>query len=134
MSDIAEPLNALVQKDAQFAMTKECINALATLKRHLVQAPILAYPRFEPQASEFMLQTDASAVHLGLGAVLEQDGHVITYASRFLTAPQHHYSVIQRECLAVVHALKQFHHYLLGRPSSSCWYKNWLMVCYVGGH
>ena len=112
-SDIAEPLNSLTQKGAQFAMTKECIDAFATLKQHLVQAPILAYPRFEPQASEFMLQTDASAV--GLGAVLEQDGHVIAYASRSLTASERHYSVIQRECLAVVYALKQFRHYLLGR-------------------
>lgn len=112
-SDIAEPLNALTRKGVQFAMTKECIDAFATLKQHLVRAPILAYPRFEPQASEFMLQTDASAV--GLGAVLEQQGHVIAYASRSLTASERHYSVIQRECLAVVYALKQFRHYLLGR-------------------
>ena len=30
--------------------------------------------------------------------------------------PECQYSVIQRECLAVVYALKQFRHYLLGRP------------------
>lgn len=52
---------------------------------------------------------------MGLGAVLEQDGHVIAYASRTLTAPERQYSIIQRECLAVVYALKQFRHYLLGR-------------------
>jgi len=80
---------------------------------HLTQAPVLAYPCFDHQASEFSLQTDASSV--GLGAVLEQDGHVIAYASRSLTASERQYSVIQRECLAVVFALKQFRHYLLGR-------------------
>ena len=74
-SDIAAPLNALTQKGVQFVVTKECMDVFAALKQHLVQAPVLAYPRFDPQASEFMLQTDASAV--GLGAVLEQDGHVI---------------------------------------------------------
>ena len=52
---------------------------------------------------------------MGLGAVLEQDGHVVVYASRSLTTPEQQYSVIQRECLAVIYALKQFRHYLLGR-------------------
>ena len=61
-----------------------------------------------------LLQTDASAV--GLGAVLEQQGHVIAYASRSLTSSECNYSVIQRECLAIVFVLKQFRHYLLGRP------------------
>ena len=74
----------------------------------------MAYPQFHRNATEFILLTDASAV--GLGAVLEQDGHVIAYASRSLTAPECQYSVIQRECLAVVYAVKQFRHYLLGRP------------------
>ena len=37
------------------------------------------------------------------------------YASRSLTASERQYSVIERECLAVVYALKQFRHYLLGR-------------------
>lgn len=57
--------------------------------------------------------TDASAT--GLGAVLEQGSKVIAYASRTLTKAEQNYSVIQRECLAIVFALKQFRHYLLGR-------------------
>ena len=92
-SDIAAPLNALTQRGVQFVVTKECMDVFAALKQHLVQAPVLAYPRFDHQASEFMLQTDASAV--GLGAVLEQDGHVIAYASRSLTPSERQYSVIQ---------------------------------------
>ena len=79
----------------------------------MTEAPILAYPRFDHQASPFILQTDASAV--GLGAVLEQDGHVIAYASRTLSTSECNYSVIQRECLAIVWGTKQFRHYLLGR-------------------
>ena len=112
-SDIATPLNALTQKGAEFSWTQACGNAFEALKQHLVDAPVLSYPRFGSEASTFVLQTDASAV--GLGAVLEQDGHVIAYTSRSLTAPERQYSVIQRECLAVVHALKQLRHYLLGR-------------------
>ena len=112
-ADIAAPHHALTQKCVPFAWTPECAEAFMALKDHLVHAPVLAYPRFDSSASEFQLQTDASAV--GLGAVLEQDGHVVAYGSRSLTAPEQQYSVIQKECLAVVYALKQFRHYLLGR-------------------
>lgn len=61
-----------------------------------------------------MLHTDASS-H-GVGAVLEQDGRVIAYVSRALTAAERNYSVIQKECLAIVYATKQFCQYILGRP------------------
>lgn len=80
-----------------------------------MKTPVLAYPSFEQNAAEFILQTDASAV--GLGAVFEQQGRVIAYASRSLTSSERNYSVIQRECLAIIFALKQFRHYLLGHPS-----------------
>ena len=43
------------------------------LKRCLTEAPVLVYPSFNPDAVEFVLQIDASAV--GVGAVLEQSGH-----------------------------------------------------------
>ena len=58
---------------------------------------MLCYP-----TKDFELQTDASAV--GLVAVLEQDGHVVAYASRSLTHAERQYSVIKRECLAVLYA------------------------------
>ena len=90
-----------------------CSEAFKTLKSHLVQSPVLAYPQFHQGVEPFVLQTDSSAI--GLGAVLEQHGHVIAYASRSLTVSEGNYSVIQRECLAIVFALKQFCHYLLGR-------------------
>ena len=88
-------------------------DAFSHLKSVLTQAPILIYPDFSTTAPTFLLQTDASAV--GLGAVLEQGGHVIAYASRALTKSESNYSVIQKECLAVVFGMKQFRHYLLGR-------------------
>ena len=74
---------------------------------------MLTYPNFAADAGSFVLQTDASTV--GIGAVLEQDGHVLAYFSRALTKSEKQYSVIQQECLAVVAAMKQFRHYLLGR-------------------
>ena len=48
------------------------------------------------------------------GAVLEQGGHLIAYASHSLTKAEKQYSVIQKECLATIYGMKQFQHYLLG--------------------
>ena len=113
-ADIARPLHRLTQKDATYCWSEECEQAFRNLKTKLTEAPILAYPRFDKEASPLVLQTDASLT--GLGAVLEQDGQVIAYASRTLSMSEVNYSVIQRECLAVVWGTKQFRHYLLGRP------------------
>ena len=112
-ADIAKPLHNLTQKNTPFDWTKECDETFHALKQKLVQAPILTYPKFHSTASILVLQTDASST--GLGAVLEQDSHVVAYASRALTQPEQNYSVIQKECLAVIYAVKQFRHYLLGR-------------------
>ena len=112
-SHIAAPLHALTQKNAIFSWTEACQQAFTTLKATLAQPPVLTYPQFHYSASQFVVYTDASDV--GLGAVLEQDNHVIAYASRTLTKAEQNYSVIQKECLAIVYATKQFCHYLLGR-------------------
>eukprot|EP00731_Ephydatia_muelleri_P017330 Em0010g428a len=95
------------EKSVTFVWTEKCQKAFQKLKDLLSQAPMLCYPSL---TKDFELQTDASAV--GLGAVLEQDGHVAAYASRSSTQAE---SVIERECLAVLYAVKQFRHYLLGR-------------------
>ena len=43
---------------------------------------------------------------------------MVAYASRTLSPSERNYSVIQRECLAIIFALKQFRHYLLGHKFS----------------
>ena len=113
-ADIAAPLHNLTKKDVSFSWNSVCTQAFSQLKDKLTQAPILAFPQFTADAPPFLLQTDASAV--GLGAVLEQGGRVIAYTSRTLTKSEQQYSTIQKECLAAVYAMKQFRHYLLGRP------------------
>ncbi len=92
---------------------EQCQQAFLTLKQKLTQSPVLGYPQFGEAAETFVLSTDASAV--GVGAILEQGGRVIAYASRALSPSEQQYSVIQKECLAVVYGTKQFRHYLLGR-------------------
>lgn len=119
-ADIAAPLYQLTNKGALFEWTESCQLAFNQLKHKLTEAPVLVYPHFGPSAEQFVLprvhllilQTYASAT--GIGAILDQGGHVVAYASRTLSSSERNYSVIQRECLAIIFALKQFRYYLLG--------------------
>jgi hypothetical protein len=51
----------------------------------------------------------------GLGGVLMQEGHVICYESRKLNEHEINYVTHDLELVAIVHALKMWRHYLLGR-------------------
>ena len=70
---------SLTQVNMTFSWNQNCISAFEFLKHCSMEAPVLVYPSFSPDATEFVLQTDAGAV--GLGAVVEQKGHLMTYAT-----------------------------------------------------
>ena len=112
---IAEPLNLLTRKNAQFSWSTDCADAFQQLKEALINHPVLAYPDFSQQ---FILTTDASGV--GLGSVLSQvqggQERVISYASRALTKAERNYSATERECLAIIWATEHHQYYLLGAP------------------
>jgi hypothetical protein len=61
----------------------------------------------------FLVYCDTSGQ--GLGCVLMQDGHVVVYASRQLRKHEEHYPTHDLELVAVVHALKIWRHYLIGK-------------------
>ena len=111
---IAKPLHRLTEKGQSFCWNEECEEAFETLKQALVSAPILGYPQEE---GSYILDADASG--WGLGAVLArvQDGEerVLAYYSRTLTKAEQRYCVTRRELLALVAAVKHFHHYVYGR-------------------
>jgi len=113
---IASPLTALTKKGqpnkVPWGVCQE--NAFNVLKQRLISAPILKLPEL---SKTFVLRTDASDT--GLGAVLlqEQEGVKlpIAYASRKLLPREQNYSVIEKECLALVWGIGKFHTYLFGR-------------------
>lgn len=51
----------------------------------------------------------------GLGGVLLQDNSVIAYKSRKLKNHERNYDVYDLEIVVVIHALKMWRHYLLGK-------------------
>ena len=55
------------------------------------------------------IATDASKS--GLGAVLLRKGRPVSYAAQSVTLSEQKYSIIKKELLAVVFALKSFHLY-----------------------
>jgi hypothetical protein len=71
---------------------------------------ILVMPDVE---KSFSFYCDASGQ--GLGCVLMQDGHVVAYASWQLRKHEVHYPTHDLELAIVVHALKIWRHYLMGK-------------------
>ena len=66
---------------------------------------------FDPKKTTDVI-VDASPV--GLGAILAQQGKIISYASRALTDVEQRYSQTDREFLAIVYGVEHFHLYLFG--------------------
>lgn len=74
--------------------------AFNLLKQALTTAPILHLPDFSKQ---FVFETDASSI--GIGAVLQQEGHPIAYMSRALGPKNQGLSTYEKECLTILMAV-----------------------------
>ena len=87
--------------------------SFTTTKDMLVKSPLLVH--FDPTLP-IVVHTDASPY--GVGAVLshlvEGEEKPVSYASRALTVAERNYGHIEKEGLALVFAVKKFHHYLYG--------------------
>ena len=118
-SEIAAPLTDLTKKDRPNRI-KDWLShherAFQTLKSRLTSSPILRLPVFN-EGKPFILRSDASDI--GIGAVLlqefEGEGKLpIAYASKKLLPRERNYSVIEKECLAIIWAIEKFRKYLFG--------------------
>ena len=100
---IAQPLTDLLQKSKpnQIVWTDNEVTAFKALKNAMIHAPVLRNPDVH---RPFILQTDAS--DFAIGAVLSQKfengEHPIAFLSRKLLPRERNYSVVEKECLAIV--------------------------------
>ena len=112
-STTVAPLTALLSKKMSWRWGPEQEKAYRSLQIALTSAPVLTCPNFD---EPFILQTDASNV--GVGAALIQgsldEPRAIAYISQKLSPAEKNYSTMEKECLAIVWAIKKLRGYLEG--------------------
>ena len=113
-SNIIAPLNLLTRKGEPWAWTQLQQCAFECLKHIFSSALVLQIPNV---TRPFSIMTNASL--LAAGAVLMQmdensDLHPCAYFSHTFSSAQCNYNIYDRELLAVILALKEWHQYLQG--------------------
>ncbi|CAF4527491.1 unnamed protein product, partial [Didymodactylos carnosus] len=116
-ASIAAPLNMFKNKNAKFEWTSKCQKSFDTLKQKLSQYPLLAFYNAKAKL-KLKINTDAS--NTGIGGVLHQvnpDGRLqpVQYLSRSLSKREQKYSVVEKECLAMVWCITKLRPYLYGQ-------------------
>jgi hypothetical protein len=109
-SKTSKPMIELLGKDKKSEWSAKCKASFQELKKRLTMAPVLVMPNMEKSFSVY-----CNASGQGLECILMQDGHVVAYASRQLRKHEEHYLTHDIELAAVVHALKIWRHYLIGK-------------------
>ena len=115
-AEIALPLTNLTKKGSPNRVPWDDIHqrSFESLKSYMVSSPILRLPELQ---KVFILRTDAS--NTGIGAVLLQESEgvafPVAYASKKLLPRETRYSVIERECLALVWGIRKFQMCLYGK-------------------
>jgi hypothetical protein len=112
-STIAKPLTQLLQKDIAYKWTHAQNKAFQELKTAVSEAPVLIIP--DPTLP-YTVVSDASG--FAVGAALCQDHgkglQPCAYLSRTMNTAERNYPVHEQELLAIVTALREWRHYLLG--------------------
>ena len=119
-SCVAAPLTQLTSPVSPFTWSAGADLALNKLKTLFTHAPILLHP---DQARQFVVEVDAS--DSGVGAIVSQRHpttdklHHCAFFSRLLSPAERDYDVGNRELLAVVLGLQEWHHWLEGTVEPS---------------
>ena len=86
-----------------------------TLRKSLLRRPALRLP---DHAKPFVLRTDALNCRLGAALIQVHDEtyYPVAYGSKKLTPAERRYSILEKECLAIVWGVSKFQPYLAGKP------------------
>nr|GEV31797.1 hypothetical protein [Tanacetum cinerariifolium] len=116
LSKIARPMTRLLEKDTPFIFSQEYVEAFKTLKRKLIEAPILIASDWD---MPFELMCDVSDYAIGAVLGQRQDKHFrpIHYASKTMTEAESNYTTTKKEMLVVVYAFDKFRSYLIMNKS-----------------
>jgi len=112
-SKIAHPLNVLTFKKNKFKWTDKCQTAFESLETAITTTPAL----FMPTADDpFHIETDGSGIGIGVVLSQKQDNcwHPIASISKFLSDAEWNYHAANLKMAAVIFALTEWQHYLLG--------------------
>jgi hypothetical protein len=109
-SRIAHSITSLQRKEKKFQWTEECESNFQRLKQMLTSAPIL---KIVDPNKDYVVCTDACKE--GLGGVLSQEGFVICYESRKMKENERNYATHDLELAAIIHTLRKWRHYLMGK-------------------
>lgn len=115
-ADLVRPLSNLLKKDVIWNWNKEHKESFDSLKKSLVEAPVLALP---DDLKPYKVVCDAS--DFAIGCALMQDDpdgkeRVVSYQSRQLKDAERNYPVHDKELLSMKYALTKFRVHLLGAP------------------
>ncbi|PIO68257.1 hypothetical protein TELCIR_09958 [Teladorsagia circumcincta] len=115
MRKIRALLDDLMKKNATFRWTSKCEEAFQSAKDVLTSDLLLTH--FDPSL-EVIVAADAS--DYGIGAVILHrmpncTEKAICHSSRSLTAAERNYGQIEKEGLALIFAVRNFHRYIYGR-------------------
>ncbi|KZR95899.1 Uncharacterized protein APZ42_010059, partial [Daphnia magna] len=111
-AQVAYPLTVMEGKGV-FRWGEPERNGFSELKAALVKAAQLAHPDY---SKNFEVHPDACDYGIGAALMQERNGHPmpICFVSRVLNKSERNYTITEKECLAIVWAVKKFRPYIWG--------------------
>src|SRR5271170_6916349 len=116
MGTLPNPLTTYSKKMLNLNGLREQQFVFEMMKKKFQESPVLQMP--DP-TKPFVLETDASKY--ASGAVLRQQDtncnwHPCGYLSKSFKTTERNYEIYDRELLAIIRALTDWRHYLMGSP------------------
>ena len=104
---IVKPLSDLLKKSVLKMWDEHCYRVFGKLKRCLIFAPVLKFPKFKKP-----FEVHTNTLDFAIGGFLMQEGRPVAFESKKLSDVEKRWPTHEKELLAVVHCLKLWQHYL----------------------